>query len=93
MRNAIQWDLNSFFFQKLTKIAQLLGALPPVLHSYRRLATALGLPFYDIFALQKVPFLKISDDVIACDLWFAPPPPQSKILTTPINSGEIIPSK
>ena len=28
VRNAIQWDLNSFFFQKLTKIAQQLGALP-----------------------------------------------------------------
>ena len=36
---------------------------------------ASDLPFYDIFAQQKVPFLKISDDVIACDLWFAPPPP------------------
>ena len=32
------------------------------------------LPFYDTFAPQKVPFSKISDDVIACDLWFAPPP-------------------
>ena len=29
VRNVIQWDLNSFFFQKLTKIAQRLGALPP----------------------------------------------------------------
>ena len=37
-------------------------------------ATASDLPFYDIFAPQKVPFLKISDDVIACDLWFGPPP-------------------
>ena len=36
--------------------------------------TASDLPFYDIFAQQKVPFLKISDDVIACDLWFGPPP-------------------
>ena len=26
VRNVIQWDLNSFFFQKLTKIAQRLGA-------------------------------------------------------------------
>ena len=34
----------------------------------------LELPFYDIFALQKVLFLKISDDVIACDLWFGPLP-------------------
>ena len=38
-------------------------------------ATASDLPFYDIFAPQKVPFLKISDDVIACHLWFGPPPP------------------
>ena len=29
MRNVIQWNLNNFFFQKLTKIAQRLGALPP----------------------------------------------------------------
>ena len=35
---------------------------------------ALNLPFYDIFALQKVPFLKISDDLMACDLWFGPLP-------------------
>ena len=32
---------------------------------------------------QKVPLLKISDDVIACDLWFGPP--QSKILATSIT--------
>ena len=37
VRNAIQWDLSSFFFQKLTKIAQRLGALPPDPHSHRRL--------------------------------------------------------
>ena len=36
--------------------------------------TASYLPFYDIFAPQKHPILKISDDVIACDLWFGPPP-------------------
>ena len=45
-------------------------------------ATASDLPFYDIFAPQKVPFSKISDDVILCDLWFGPP--QSKILATPM---------
>ena len=33
-----------------------------------------GLPFYDIFVTQKVPLSKISDDVIACDLWFGPSP-------------------
>ena len=27
-----------------------------------------------VFAPQKVPLSKISDDVIACSLWFAPPP-------------------
>ena len=37
VRNVIQWDLHSFFFQKLTKIAQRLGALPPDPHSHRRL--------------------------------------------------------
>ena len=36
---------------------------------------------------KKVPVLKISEDVSACDLWFAPPPPpQSKILGTPMLS-------
>ena len=35
---------------------------------------ASDLPFYDIFAPQKVTFSKISDDVIAWDLWFGPPP-------------------
>ena len=29
---------------------------------------------YNIFVLQKVPRSKISDDVTACDLWFAPSP-------------------
>ena len=131
MRNVIQWDLNSFFFQKLTKIAQRLGALPqtpiaiggwglcpqtPVsdtfeytsllnlsskldFYTFQRLvfapslyqnqakchqATASDLPFYDIFAPQKITFSKISDDVIACDFWFGPP--QSKILATPMPS-------
>ena len=37
LRNVIQWDLNSFFFQKLTKIAQRLGAFPPDPHSHRRM--------------------------------------------------------
>ena len=41
---------------------------------------ASDLPLYDIFVTQKVPFSKISDDVIACDLWFSPL--QSKILAT-----------
>ena len=45
---------------------------------------ASDLQFYDIIAPQKVPLSKISDNVIACDLWFAPPPPQSNILATPM---------
>ena len=36
-------------------------------------ATASDLPFYNIFDPQKIPFLEISDDVTACDLWFGPP--------------------
>ena len=36
-------------------------------------ATALDLPFYDNFAPTKVPFLKIFDNVISGELWFAPP--------------------
>ena len=42
-------------------------------------ATASDLSFFDIFAPQKVPLLKIPDDVIACDLWFAPPPNQKSL--------------
>ena len=34
----------------------------------------LDLLFYDIFAQQKIVFLEIPVDVIACDLWFGPPP-------------------
>ena len=37
-------------------------------------ATASDLPFYDIFAPQKITFSKISDDVIAFDVWFGSPP-------------------
>ena len=31
-------------------------------------ATAFDLLIYNTFVQQKVPFLKLSDDVIACDL-------------------------
>ena len=34
-----------------------------------------GLPFYDVFAQPKNSSFEVSDDVIACDLWFGPPPP------------------
>ena len=125
MRNVIQWECNSFFFQKLTKIAQRLGDLPPDPHSNkvcdtieytsllntspklviciflqsvftlsfnkilvkRQQTTASDLPLYDIFAPQQLLFLKISDDVIACDLWFGPPP--IKNLATPM--GQLLP--
>ena len=43
-------------------------------------ATASDLPFYDIFAPQKITFSKISDDVIGCDLWFGSPPNQKSWL-------------
>ena len=38
-------------------------------------ATAFDLSFCDIFATQKVPFSKISDEFIACDFWFGLLPP------------------
>ena len=93
MQNVIQWNLNNFFFQKLTKIAPVCDTFEytSLLNTSSKLdiytfyyrfspspftkilvkcqqATASDLPFYDIFAPQKVPFSKISDDVIACDL-------------------------
>ena len=37
-------------------------------------ASASDHSLYDIFDPQKVPLLKTSDDVIACDLWFELPP-------------------
>ena len=40
---------------------------------------ASDLAFYDTFAVQKVAFLKITDDVISCGLWFGPPPPPPPI--------------
>ena len=35
-------------------------------------ATVSDFPFYDIFDPQKVPLLKISDNVIVYDLWLGP---------------------
>ena len=37
-------------------------------------ATAFDVPFYDIFAPTKNSCFEVSDDVIACDLRFGPPP-------------------
>ena len=37
-----------------------------------------GLSFYDNFAPRKVFILKISDDVITCDLRFGPSPSPTK---------------
>ena len=51
-------------------------------------ATASDLPFYDIFAPTKNFSFQVSDDVIACGLWFGPP--QSKILATPKHQSQII---
>ena len=48
--------------------------------------TASDLPIYNLFVSQKVPLWKISDDVIACNLWFWPRP-QSKVLATPMNKN------
>ena len=61
---------------------QLVFALSTKILAKCHQATASDLPFYDIFAPQKISFSKISDDVIACNLWFGPP--QSKILATPM---------
>ena len=44
-------------------------------------ATDSGLLFFDNFAPTKNSFFEVSDNLIACDLWFEPP--QSKILATP----------
>ena len=40
-----------------------------------------------MFVPQKVPLSKISDDVIVCHFWFDPP--QSKVLATPVQGGEV----
>ena len=107
----------AFFFKKLRKIAQRLGALPPdpcqyyvwITVGYTSLlntspnlnilridylfkpsssdefvvtcqhqATASDFPFHDIFAPTKNSSFKVSDDVIACDLWFTSPPTNQK---------------
>ena len=39
--------------------------------------TAFDLSFYDILVPQKVNLSKVSDDVIACDLWIGPAPNQT----------------
>ena len=38
-------------------------------------ATTSDLPFYDIFTPHKNSSFEVSDDAIACDLWFGPLPP------------------
>ena len=50
-------------------------------------ATASDLLIYNTFVLQKASLSTIYGDVIACDLWFGPPP-QSKILATPMTYPE-----
>ena len=51
-----------------------------IIVNYQTPATALDLPFYNIFAPQKMPLLKISDDIIACNLWFCHPHSQKSWL-------------
>ena len=48
--------------------------MPWFLVTCQHQATASDLSFYDIFAPTKNSSFEVSDDVIACDLWFAPPP-------------------
>ena len=50
-------------------------------------ATASDLSFYNTFAPTKNSSFEVSDDVIACDLWFGGL--QSKILATPLNSSTV----
>ena len=52
-------------------------------------AKASDLPFYNIFVSKNVRLSKISDDVIACDLWFGVPS-QSKIVTTPMLVRSVV---
>ena len=40
--------------------------------TYQHLATASDLTFFDFFAPTKNSFFEVSDDVIACNLWFGP---------------------
>ena len=51
---------------------------------------AFGLPFYGTFVSQTVPFSKFSDDVIACNWCFAPPPPNQKSWLHLSYSGQIL---
>ena len=51
-----------------------LSPLPPSWRPSQHQAMASDLPFYHIFAFTKNSSLEVSDDVIACDLWFGPPP-------------------
>ena len=58
------------------------------------------LPFYDIFAPTKNSSFEVSNDVIACDLWFGPfliknpgytyAPPHYKILATRLDVVPVV---
>ena len=52
LRNAIQWHLNSFFSEKLQKIAQQLEASPPDPQNLRRLGAPPPDPVCDTFELH-----------------------------------------
>ena len=73
------FEYNSFLnsFPKLDTCTFQLLAYAPFRCKIRfkcQQATISDLPSYDIFVSQKLPLLKIFDDVIACDLWFRPLP-------------------
>ena len=133
VRNVIQWDLNSFFSQKLTKITQRLGALPqtPIaiggwglcpqtsvsdtfentsllntsskldFYTFQQLVFFCPLPlpkswqsaiwlrlqiFHSTISLphKKLLFRKFLMASLRVICGLAPPPPQSKILATPM---------
>ena len=65
---------------------------PPLLNeclvTCQNQATAFDLPFYDIFAFQKIPFSKflMTSLHVICGL----PPPQTKILAAPMVPGHLV---
>ena len=76
-------------FRILTRLLVLALSLNWFLVTCQHQATTSDLPFYDIFAPAKNSSFKVSDDVIARGLWFAPP--QSKILATPMTQVVVFP--
>ena len=75
-----QWKLESRSFAHFS----LFQNSPPFSKSWLRTCQhqvkASDLPHYDIFAPTKNSSFEVSDDVIACDLWFGSPPNQKSWL-------------